>query len=70
MRLIVEAYDAIGMHELASNHREHLNYEFPDQEGPGGAGVPARLNPIHPRDTSAAKKLPPNDDEENQSPEA
>lgn len=63
MRVLANAYEALGLHDLASKTRAELRREFPGDDGPGGAGVPARLNPIRPVDTSAAKKLPPNEEE-------
>jgi len=62
MRLLVAAYEATGMSDLAAQLREQLSKESGDENGSGSAPVPAPTRPIAPRDSSRAKKRPHEDD--------
>jgi hypothetical protein len=61
MKLLIEAYDATGMAELAAGLREQLSKESGDESGSGSATVPVPTRPTAPKDSSSAKK-PPSDE--------
>ena len=56
MRLIVEAWDAMGMHDLAARMRERLSRESGEDGGAGSAPVPAPTGPISPVGSDQARK--------------
>jgi hypothetical protein len=56
MKLLIEAFEATHMHDLAKHMREQLTRESGDEGDSGSAPVPAPTRPITPRDSSRAEK--------------
>jgi predicted Zn-dependent protease len=55
MKLLIDAYEALGQSDLAARVREQLSKESGDESGSGSAPVPAPTRPIAPRDSARAK---------------
>jgi len=64
MQLLADAFEIRGFYDLSAKVRNDIDDEFPDDDGPAGAGVPTRLNPTSPKGTSAAKKFPPEEEQD------
>ena len=62
MKLLIDAYEAIGQSALAAKVRERLSKESGDESGSGSAPVPAPTRPISPRGSAQAKKSVDEDD--------
>jgi hypothetical protein len=57
MRLLVKAFDAKGMSDLAGRMREQLSRESGDEGDSGSAPVPTPTRPVKPPDSSSARKI-------------
>ena len=62
MTLLVEAFDAKGLTDLAANMREQLSRESGDEGDSGSAPIPAPTRPFTPLDSATAQKIPNEDD--------
>lgn len=62
MALLVEAFDAKGLTDLAARMREFLSRESGDEGDSGSAPVPVPTRPFTPLDSSSARKIPDEDD--------
>lgn len=61
MRLLIEAFEATHLHDLAAHVRERLSKESGGEDDPGSAPVPMPTRPIRPQG-SAQTETPPHED--------
>jgi len=62
MALMAEAFDARGMHDMATRMREQISGESGDEGDSGSAPTPAPRRPFTPHDSSGARKIPNEND--------
>jgi hypothetical protein len=62
LKLLVEAFEAKRMFDLAARFREQLSKESGEDSDSGSAAIPAPTRPKGPHDSSQSEKRPHDDD--------